>query len=77
MKTAGFVCICYCVYTNIIVVGEVFTLGYLTGSQRRSGNFEYAKPGKRNKMNFSLAFFFWFYFESIVLGILFAFVIVH
>lgn len=45
MKSAGFVYIYFCVYTNIIVVGEVFTLGYLTGSQRRSGDFEYAKPG--------------------------------
>lgn len=47
MKSAGFIYICMCVYTNIMVVGEVFTLGYLTGSQRRSGNLEYAKPGKR------------------------------
>lgn len=45
MKFAGFVYIYLCVYTNIIVVGEVFTLGYLTGSQRRLGNLEYAKPG--------------------------------
>lgn len=45
MKSAGFVYTYLCVYTNIIVVGEVFTLGYLTGSQRRSGNLEYAKPG--------------------------------
>lgn len=45
MKTAGFVYICFCFYTNMIVVGEVFTLGYLTGSQRRSGDLEYAKPG--------------------------------
>ncbi|XP_055316774.1 guanylate cyclase 32E isoform X2 [Sitodiplosis mosellana] len=45
MKSAGFVYMYMCVYTNIMVVGELFTLGYLTGSQRRSGNLEYAKPG--------------------------------
>ncbi|XP_037032480.1 guanylate cyclase 32E isoform X2 [Bradysia coprophila] len=26
-------------------IGEIFTLGYLTGSQRRSGNLDYHKPG--------------------------------
>lgn len=45
MKIAGFIYVYLCVYTNIIVVGEVFNLGYLTGSQRRSGNLEYARPG--------------------------------
>ncbi|KAJ6645523.1 Guanylate cyclase 32E [Pseudolycoriella hygida] len=28
-----------------VVIGEIFTLGYLTGSQRRSGNLDYHKPG--------------------------------
>lgn len=53
MKSAGFVYIYMCVYTNIMVVGELFTLGYLTGSQRRSGNLEYAKPGKFLKIIFT------------------------
>lgn len=34
-------------YQIIAINAEVFTLGYLTGSQRRSGNLEYAKPGKQ------------------------------
>lgn len=43
-----FVCFLFiylCGYRRIVVIGEVFTLGYLTGSQRRSGNLEYHKPG--------------------------------
>lgn len=32
----------------VFVTCEVFTLGYLTGSQRRPGNLEYPKPGKTN-----------------------------
>lgn len=46
MKIARFIYVYLCVYANIIVVtGELFTLGYLTGSQRRSGNLEYSRPG--------------------------------
>lgn len=41
----GFLFIYLCGYKSVIVIGEVFTLGYLTGSQRRAGNLEYAKPG--------------------------------
>lgn len=61
MKSAGFVYIYMCVYTNIMVVGELFTLGYLTGSQRRSGNLEYAKPGK----NFFLLFLLFVYWDYV------------
>lgn len=42
----GFLFVYLCGYKSIIVIGEIFTLGYLTGSQRRAGNLEYAKPGK-------------------------------
>lgn len=46
MKSAGFVYIYFCFYTSVVIVaGEVFTIGYLTGSQRRTGDLEYAKPG--------------------------------
>lgn len=45
MKSAGFVYVYFCFYASVIVAGEVFTLGYLTGSQRRTGDLEYAKPG--------------------------------
>lgn len=48
----GIFFILLCGYRSIVVIGEVFTLGYLTGSQRRSGNLEYHKPGK---------FFFFFF----------------
>ncbi len=37
------------------VIGEIFTLGYLTGSQRRSGNLDYNKPG-----NHILIFYYFF-----------------
>ena len=42
----GFSLIYFCALKNLFVIGEVFTLGYLTGSQRRAGNLEYAKPGE-------------------------------
>lgn len=42
----GFLYVYLCGYKTITVIGEIFTLGYLTGSQRRAGNLEYAKPGK-------------------------------
>lgn len=29
-----------------LVLGETFTVGYLTGSQRRAGDMEYNRPGK-------------------------------
>ncbi|XP_044015462.1 guanylate cyclase 32E-like isoform X2 [Aphidius gifuensis] len=32
---------------NDIVNGETFTIGYITGSKRRPGNFEYQRPGFR------------------------------
>lgn len=32
-------------FLKIGVDGEIFTLGYLTGSKRRTGDFEYIKPG--------------------------------
>lgn len=41
----GLLFIYLCGYKSVIVIGEVFTLGYLTGSQRRAGNLEYQKPG--------------------------------
>lgn len=31
-----------------ISTGEKFTLGYLSGSQRRPGDFEYTRPGEFN-----------------------------
>lgn len=34
-------CLCQC----STCYGEVFTLGYLTGSQRRPGNLDYQRPG--------------------------------
>lgn len=30
------------------VTAEIFTLGYLTGSQRRADNLDYSRPGKRS-----------------------------
>lgn len=57
----GLIFVYLCGYKSIIVIGEVFTLGYLTGSQRRSGNLEYAKPGKYiyvYRTNESVYFFF-------------------
>lgn len=56
MKYAGFIYVYLCFYTNIIVDGEVFTLGYLTGSQRRSGNLEYARPGMNHPFYLYLLF---------------------
>lgn len=44
----GLLFIYLCGYKSVIVIGEVFTLGYLTGSQRRAGNLEYQKPGLLN-----------------------------
>lgn len=41
----GFLFVYLCGYRHVFVIGEVFTLGYLTGSQRRTGNLEYHKPG--------------------------------
>lgn len=32
-------------FKSKVAIGEIFTLGYLTGSQRRSGNLDYHKPG--------------------------------
>lgn len=57
MKIAAFIYVYLCVFTNIIVYGEVITLGYLTGSQRRIGNLEYARPGKEP----NLAIYFYFF----------------
>lgn len=48
----GFLFVYLCGYKSIIVIGEVFTLGYLTGSQRRAGNLEYAKPGTYSLRSF-------------------------
>lgn len=50
----GFLFVYLCGYKSIIVMGEIFTLGYLTGSQRRAGNLEYAKPGW---WDFSIGYF--------------------
>lgn len=33
-------------YLKISVSGEIFTLGYLTGSQRTPGNLDYQRPGE-------------------------------
>jgi hypothetical protein len=33
--------------SNDYVMGEIFTLGYLTGSQRKPGDMEYIRPGKQ------------------------------
>lgn len=31
---------------TVMIGGDVFTIGYLTGSQRRPGDREYARPGE-------------------------------
>lgn len=33
-------------YFTSLTQAEIFTLGYLTGSQRSPGNLDYQKPGK-------------------------------
>lgn len=52
---------------NDIVNAETFTIGYITGSKRRPGNFEYQRPGFRISGAINLAvrevrIFFFFLF---------------
>lgn len=34
------------------VLGETFTVGYLTGSQRKPGDMEYDRPGTSHEIKF-------------------------
>ncbi|KOB66677.1 putative guanylyl cyclase receptor, partial [Operophtera brumata] len=45
-RFAGFLSWCFLIGTITITYGEVFTLGYLTGSQRRPGDYSYQRPGR-------------------------------
>lgn len=41
----GLLFLLLCLYQSASCHAEVFTLGYLTGSQRRPGNLDYQRPG--------------------------------
>ncbi|KRG06744.1 uncharacterized protein Dmoj_GI13925, isoform B [Drosophila mojavensis] len=45
LRYSGLLFLLLCVYQCPGCYGEVFTLGYLTGSQRRPGNLDYQRPG--------------------------------
>jgi len=43
--SGGLLLLLLCLYQSAPCHAEVFTLGYLTGSQRRPGNLDYQRPG--------------------------------
>lgn len=54
VNSVGFLFVLVSIMDICVVFGDSFTLGYLTGSQRRAGNVEYSMPGRYRAFNLDI-----------------------